>query len=82
QAYPGYTHRELIGLEVHIQLPRRAATNGITVSTNTKAKEDDLTSGSWHQNADLVTLQTQNQASKELLVYKVTLPIKEADQYL
>ncbi|NMU84622.1 hypothetical protein HKB16_17270, partial [Vibrio parahaemolyticus] len=58
------------------------ATNGITVSTNTKAKEDDLTSGSWHQNADLVTLQTQNQASKELLVYKVTLPIKEADQYL
>ncbi|EOX4080215.1 T6SS effector BTH_I2691 family protein [Vibrio alginolyticus] len=82
QAYPGYTHRELIGLEVHIQLPRRAATNGITVSTNTKAKEDNLTSGSWHQNADLVTLQTQNQASKELLVYKVTLPIKEADQYL
>ena len=82
QAYPGYTHRELIGLEVHIQLPRRAATNGITVSTNTKATEDDLTSGSWHQNADLVTLQTQNQASKELLVYKVTLPIKEADQYL
>ncbi|UQA50803.1 T6SS effector BTH_I2691 family protein [Vibrio sp. ED002] len=82
QAYPGYTHRELIGLEVHIQLPRRAATNGITVSTNTKATEDDLTSGSWHQNADLVTLQPQNQASKELLVYKVTLPIKEADQYL
>ncbi|CAH1541866.1 putative membrane protein [Vibrio owensii] len=82
QAYPGYTHRELVGLEVHVQLPRRAATNGITVSTNTKATEDDLTSGSWHQNADLVTLQTQSQASKELLVYKVTLPIKEADQYL
>lgn len=82
QAYPGYTHRELVGLDVHIQLPRRAVTNGITVSTNTKATEDELTSGSWHQNADLVTLQTQSQASKELLVYKVTLPIKEADQYL
>ena len=82
QAYPGYTHRELIGLDVHIQLPRHAATNGISVSTNTKATEDELTSGSWHQNADLVTLQTQSQASKELLVYKVTLPIKEADQYL
>ena len=27
---------------VHIQLPRRAATNGITVTTNTKATEDDL----------------------------------------
>lgn len=82
QAYPGYTHRELVGLEVHIQLPPRAATNGVTVRTNTKTTEDDLTSGSWHQNADLVTLQTQSQASKELLVYKVTLPIKEADQYL
>ncbi|MFN1515216.1 T6SS effector BTH_I2691 family protein [Vibrio owensii] len=82
QAYPGYTHRELVGLEVHIQLPRRAATNGVTVRTNTKATEDDLTSGSWHQNADLVTLETQSQASKELLVYKVTLPIKETDQYL
>ncbi|MFH0270774.1 T6SS effector BTH_I2691 family protein [Vibrio jasicida] len=82
QAYPGYTHRELVGLEVHVQLPQRAATNGIMVSTNTKATEDDLTSGSWHQNADLVTLQTQDQTSKELLVYKVTLPIKEADQYL
>ncbi|MCC8252991.1 T6SS effector BTH_I2691 family protein [Vibrio campbellii] len=81
QAYPGYTHRELVGLEVHIQLPRRAATNGITVTTNTKATEDDLTSGSWHHNADLVTLQTQDQASKESLVYKVTLPIEEADQY-
>ncbi|OQQ05173.1 hypothetical protein BK412_05175 [Vibrio campbellii] len=81
QAYPGYTHRELVGLEVHIQLPRRAATNGITVTTNTKATEDDLTSGSWHHNADLVTLQTQDQASKETLVYKVTLPIEEADQY-
>ncbi|MFH0286857.1 T6SS effector BTH_I2691 family protein [Vibrio owensii] len=81
-AYPGYTHRELVGLEVHVQLPRRAATNGITVSTNTKATEDDLTSGSWHQNADLVTLQTQSQTNKELLVYKVTLPIKEADQYV
>ncbi len=81
QAYPGYTHRELVGLEVHIQLPRRAATNGITVTTNTKATEDDLTSGSWHHNADLVTLQTQGQASKETLVYKVTLPIEEADQY-
>ncbi|GAK19748.1 LOW QUALITY PROTEIN: membrane protein [Vibrio sp. JCM 19052] len=82
QAYPGYTHRELIGLEVHIQLPRRAATNGITLRTNSKATEDDLTSGSWHQNADLVTLQTQAQASKESLVYKVTLPIEEADHYL
>lgn len=82
QAYPGYTHRELVGLEVHVQLPQRTATNGIMVSTNTKATEDDLTSGSWHQNADLVTLQTQDQTSKELLVYKVTLPIKEADQYL
>ncbi|MEZ8348258.1 T6SS effector BTH_I2691 family protein [Vibrio splendidus] len=82
QAYPGYTHRELVGLDVHIQLPRHAVTNGITVSTNTKATEDELTSGSWHQNADLVTLQTQSQASKELLVYKVTLPIKEADRYL
>ncbi|PMG97806.1 T6SS effector BTH_I2691 family protein [Vibrio lentus] len=82
QAYPGYTHRELVGLDVHIQLPRRAVTNGITVSTNTKATEDELMSGSWHQNTDLVTLQTQSQASKELLVYKVTLPIKEADQYL
>ncbi|EPN5000205.1 T6SS effector BTH_I2691 family protein [Vibrio alginolyticus] len=82
QAYPGYTHRELVGLEVHIQLPRRAATNGVTVSTNTKATEGDLTSGSWYQNADLVTLQTQSQASKEFLVYKVTLPIKETDQYL
>ncbi|MCF7476891.1 hypothetical protein L3V32_09305 [Vibrio sp. J2-4] len=81
QAYPGYTHRELVGLEVHIQLPRRAATNGITVTTNTKATEDDLTSGSWHHNADLVTLQTQDQARKESLVYKVTLPIEEADQY-
>lgn len=81
-AYPGYTHHELVGLEVHIQLPHRAATNGVTVSTNTKATEDDLTSGSWYQNADLVTLQTQSQASKELLVYKVTLPIKETDQYL
>ncbi|SUQ02189.1 membrane protein [Vibrio owensii] len=81
QAYPGYTYRELVGLEVHIQLPRRAATNGITVTTNTKATEDDLTSGSWHHNADLVTLQTQDQASKETLVYKVTLPIEEADQY-
>nr|WP_050907706.1 T6SS effector BTH_I2691 family protein [Vibrio harveyi] len=81
QAYPGYTHRELVGLEVHIQLQRRAATNGVTVSTNTKATEDDLTSGSWYQNADLVTLQTQDQASKESLVYKVTLPIEEADQY-
>ncbi|MBT0075874.1 hypothetical protein J4H65_11280 [Vibrio alginolyticus] len=82
QAYPGYTHRELIGLEVHIQLPRRAATNGITLRTNSKATEDDLMSGSWHQNADLVTLQTQDQASKESLVYKVTLPIEEADHYL
>ncbi|PMG69357.1 hypothetical protein BCT40_01420 [Vibrio lentus] len=82
QAYPGYTHRELIGLDVHIQLPRHAVTNGIAVSTNTKATEDELTSGSWHQNADLATLQTQSQASKELLVYKVTLPITEADQYL
>ncbi|ENA1146881.1 hypothetical protein ABFT02_000106 [Vibrio alginolyticus] len=82
QAYPGYTHRELIGLEVHIQLPRRAATNGITLSTNTKATKDDLMSGSWHQNADLVTLQTQDQTSAELVVYKVTLPIKEADHYL
>ncbi|MFH4859493.1 T6SS effector BTH_I2691 family protein [Vibrio diabolicus] len=82
QAYPGYTHRELVGLEVHIQLPRRAATNGVTVRTNTKATEEDLTSGSWHQNANLVTLETQSQASKELLVYKVTLPIKETDQYL
>ncbi|MET2955232.1 T6SS effector BTH_I2691 family protein [Vibrio harveyi] len=82
QAYPGYTHRELVGVEVHVQLPQRAATNGIMVSTNTKATEDDLTSGSWHQNVDLVTLQTQDQTSKELLVYKVTLPIKEADQYL
>ena len=82
QAYPGYTHRELIGLEVHIQLPRRAATNGITLRTNSKATEDDLTSGSWHQNADLVMLQTQAQASKESLVYKVTLPIEEADHYL
>lgn len=81
QAYPGYTHRELVGLEVHIQLPRRAATNGITVTTNTKATEDDLTSGSWHHNADLVTLQTQDPARKESLVYKVTLPIEEADQY-
>ncbi|HDM8184632.1 TPA: hypothetical protein P0E26_001316 [Vibrio harveyi] len=81
QAYPGYTHRELVGLEVHIQLQRRAATNGVTVSTNTKATEDDLTSGSWYQNADLVTLQTQDQASKESLVYKVTLPIEETDQY-
>ncbi|WP_050906503.1 T6SS effector BTH_I2691 family protein [Vibrio campbellii] len=81
QAYPGYTHRELVGLEVHIQLPQRAATNGITVTTNTKATEDDLTSGSWHHNADLVTLQTQDQARKESLVYKVTLPIEEADQY-
>ncbi|MFH4588205.1 T6SS effector BTH_I2691 family protein [Vibrio alginolyticus] len=81
QAYPGYTHRELIGLEVHIQLPRRAATNGITLRTNSKATEDDLMSGSWHQNADLVTLQTQDQASKESLVYKVTLPIEEADHY-
>ncbi|MCR9923413.1 hypothetical protein NB569_12835 [Vibrio alginolyticus] len=82
QAYPGYTHRELIGLEVHIQLPRRAATNGIMVRTNSKATEDDFMSGSWHQNADLVTLQTQDQASKESLVYKVTLPIEEADHYL
>lgn len=82
QAYPGYTHRELIGLEVHIQLPRRAATNGITLRTNSKATEDDLMSGSWHQNADLVTLQTQDQASKESLVYKVTLPIEEANHYL
>ncbi|EPA0528763.1 T6SS effector BTH_I2691 family protein [Vibrio alginolyticus] len=82
QAYPGYTHRELIDLEVHIQLPRRAATNGITLRTNSKATEDDLMSGSWHQNADLVTLQTQDQASKESLVYKVTLPIEEADHYL
>ncbi len=82
QAYPGYTHRELIGLEVHIQLPRRAATNGITLRTNSKATEDDLMSGSWHQNADLVTLQTQDQVSKESLVYKVTLPIEEADHYL
>ncbi|CAE6898384.1 hypothetical protein ACOMICROBIO_NCLOACGD_01351 [Vibrio sp. B1ASS3] len=82
QAYPGYTHRELIGLEVHIQLPRRAATNGITLRTNSKATEDDLMSGSWHQNADLVTLQTQDQASKQSLVYKVTLPIEEADHYL
>ncbi|EGX6963773.1 MULTISPECIES: T6SS effector BTH_I2691 family protein [unclassified Vibrio] len=82
QAYPSYTHRVLIGLEVHIQLPRRAATNGITLRTNSKATEDDLMSGSWHQNADLVTLQTQDQASKESLVYKVTLPIEEADHYL
>ncbi|MGL0923166.1 hypothetical protein XM79_c20086 [Vibrio vulnificus] len=82
QAYPGYTHRELVGLEVHIQLPRSAATNGITVSTNSKATEEELMSGSWHQNVDLVTLQTQRQASTELVVYKVTLPIGEADQYL
>ncbi|EOV0145634.1 T6SS effector BTH_I2691 family protein [Vibrio vulnificus] len=81
QAYPGYTHRELIGLEVHIQLPRRAATSGITVSTNTKATEEELTSGSWHKNADLVTLQNQNKASAESVVYKVTLPIEETDQY-
>ncbi len=67
---------------MHIQLPRRAATNGITLRTNSKATEDDLMSGSWHQNADLVTLQTQDQASKESLVYKVTLPIEEADHYL
>ncbi|EKY4874261.1 hypothetical protein QFY08_000147 [Vibrio alginolyticus] len=82
QAYPGYTHRELVGLEVHIQLPRRAATNGIMVSTNSKATEDDLTSGSWHQNADLVTLKTQDLASAELVVYKVALPITEVDHYL
>ncbi|HDY7722504.1 TPA: hypothetical protein RQK05_004579, partial [Vibrio vulnificus] len=82
QAYPGYTHRELVGLEVHIQLPRSAATNGITVSTNSKATEEELMSGSWHQNVDLVTLQTQRQVSTELVVYKVTLPMEEADQYL
>ena len=81
QAYPGYTHRELVGLEVHIQLPRRAAKNGITVSTNTKATEKELTSGSWHKNADLVTLQNQIKASAESVVYKVTLPIKEAAQH-
>ncbi|MEZ9213584.1 hypothetical protein AB4146_15035, partial [Vibrio lentus] len=82
QAYPGYTHRELVGLDVHIQLPRRAVTNGITVSTNTKATEDELTSGSWHKNADIVTLQSLNEASAESVVYKLTLPIKETDQYL
>ncbi|UTZ27613.1 hypothetical protein HB761_13145 [Vibrio campbellii] len=82
QAYPQYTHRELIGVEVHLHMPRSAALNGMRLRTNTRATEDDLTSGSWHQNADLVTLQTQSPASKELLVYKVILPIKEADQYL
>ncbi|GLT18230.1 hypothetical protein GCM10007938_20080 [Vibrio zhanjiangensis] len=82
QAYPGYTHRELVGLEVHIQLPRRAATSGITVSTNTQATEDELTSGSWHKNIDLVTLQPLSEASAESVVYKVTLPIEKTDQYL
>ncbi|MFN3015857.1 T6SS effector BTH_I2691 family protein [Vibrio coralliilyticus] len=82
QAYPGYTHSELIGLEVHIQLPRRAAKNGITVSTNTKATEDKLASGSWHKNVDLVTLQPLSEASAESVVYKVTLPIEGTDQYL
>jgi hypothetical protein len=82
QAYPGYTHRELVSLNVHIQLPRCAATNGITVRTNTKATEEELSSGSWHKNVDLVTLQTLSEPNAESVVYKVTLPINEADQHL
>ncbi|MGR5095474.1 T6SS effector BTH_I2691 family protein [Vibrio maritimus] len=82
QAYPGYTHRELVGLDVHIQLPHSAAKNGITVRTNTKATEGELLSGSWHKNVDLVTLQTQGEPSVESVVYEVTLPINEADKHL
>ncbi|HHX8565965.1 hypothetical protein NB476_20785 [Vibrio sp. RM-44-3] len=81
QAFPQYTHRELVGLEVHIQIPKIVAYEGINLQTNTHASEEDLMSGSWYINADLETLQPIKESSKDQVTYKLELPIEEAKQY-
>jgi hypothetical protein len=81
QAFPQYTHRELVGLEVHIQIPKSAAYEGIKLQTNTKASEEDLMSGSWHINVDLETLKPIKEGSKDQVAYKLELPIEAAKQY-
>ncbi|MET2853562.1 T6SS effector BTH_I2691 family protein [Vibrio owensii] len=81
QAFPQYTHRELVGLEVHIQIPKSVAYGGIKLQTNTNASEEDLMSGSWHINVDLETLQPIKEGSKDQVAYKLELPIEEAKQY-
>lgn len=81
KAFPRYTYHQLIGLEVHIQLPYSVAVNGFTVRTNTGATEEILTSGTWHKNTDLVTLQSQSAATPESMVYKVVVPLEEGDKY-
>ncbi len=80
-AYPQYTHRELIGLEVHIQIPKSVAHKGIKLQTNTQASEEELMSGSWHINVDLETLQPINEDAKSQVIYKLELPIEEPNQY-
>ncbi|WP_045460169.1 T6SS effector BTH_I2691 family protein [Vibrio hyugaensis] len=81
QAFPQFTHRELVGLEVHIQIPKSVAYEGIKLQTNTNASEEDLMSGSWHINVDLETLQPIKDGSKDQVAYKLELPIEEAKQY-
>ncbi|WP_050940850.1 T6SS effector BTH_I2691 family protein [Vibrio harveyi] len=81
-AYPQYTHRESVGLEIRIEVPSAVAHDGIELITSTTSTEDELVSGSWYNNVDLETLQPITDATKENSIYIVKLPIDESTQYI
>lgn len=75
-------NQELYGVVLHIQVSTIYAQQGITLRSNTSATEEVLTSGSWHKNVDLQTLEATTKQNKDLSVYKVTLPMNDWDEHL
>ncbi|MCG9680238.1 T6SS effector BTH_I2691 family protein [Vibrio sp. Isolate24] len=80
QAFPRYSHKTMVGIEVHIQLPNSVAKQGVKLRTNTQASAEELTAGRWYPNAELESLAASATPGKS--VYSVTLPVRDNMQYL
>ncbi|NRF13639.1 hypothetical protein [Vibrio coralliilyticus] len=78
EAFPRYTHKTIIGLELKIEVPNTIGGESIVIQTNTSASSDELSSGVWKS----VETKSELETSSSAISYVVNLPIEADSKYL